>query len=176
MSDMAARTAADFSVPGSLEPPATRRRGSGMKCPAHEDVIGQLRALLASEIGAARSCEGASRSVADAGVARRLLATASQHAAHARELERQIRRLSGRDEAPAPDASAPWARLSEVTEGILGGPAGWKSLRERERVGLQRFRDALDRVDPESREILLGSLIPGQFRNIRAWDEGASDS
>ncbi len=54
--------------------------------------------------------------------------------------------------------------------------AGWSNVRERERLGPKRFRDALDRVDPASREVLLGTLIPGQFRNVRAWDEGMSDS
>jgi hypothetical protein len=147
-----------------------------MKCPAHEDVLGQLHALLVSETGAAATYADASMFVRDAGVARRLAAIAGQHAAHAEELRRQIQRLSGRMEPPSPDGGTPWARLSEITEGFLTGPAGWKNLRERERLGLQRFRDALDRVDAESREILLGSLIPGQLRNLRAWDEGTSDS
>lgn len=175
MSDMAARTSADFPIP-ALEPPGTRRRAPGMKCPAQEDVLGQLHALLASETGAAATCDDASRSVRDAGVARRLAAIAGQHAAHAEELRRQIQRLSGRIESPSPEGGKPWARLSEVTESFLTGPAGWKSLRDRERLGLQRFRDALDRLDAGSREILLGSLIPGQLQNLRAWDEGASDS
>ena len=176
MSDLVARTSADFPHPEPLEPAGTRRRVPGMKCPAHEDVLGQLHALLASESGAAATYENASRSVGDAVVARRLAAIAGQHTAQAAELRRQIERLSGGAEAPKPDGGAPWARLSEITEVFLTGPAGWKNLRDRERLGLQRFRDALDRVDAGSREILLGSLIPGQLRNLRAWDEGASDS
>jgi hypothetical protein len=145
-----------------------------MKCPVHEDVVGQLRALLVSETAAAASYADASRSVRDAGVARRLAAIAGQHAAHAKELRRQIQRLSGGMEPSSPET--PWARLSEITGSFLTDPAGWKSLRDLERLGLQRFRDALDRVDAGSREILLGSLIPGQLRNLRAWDEGISDS
>jgi len=176
MSDMVARTSADFPIPGSIESPGTRRRASGMKCPAQEDVVGHLRALLASETGAAASYDEASRSVRDASVARRLAALAGQHAANASELKRQIQRLSGRMESPSPEGGSPWARLSEITESFLEDPAGWKSLRDRERLGLQRFREALDRVDAGSREILLGSLIPGQLRSLRAWDEGASDS
>lgn len=175
MSDMAARNLADFPIP-ALEPPGTRRRAPGMKCPAHEDVLGQLQALLASESGAAAACADASRSVRDVSVASRLSAIAGQHAAHADELRRQIQRLSGRMEAPSPEGGTPWARLSEITEALVTGPAGWKNVRDRERLGLQRLRDALDRVDAGSREILLGSLIPGQLRNLRAWDEGASDS
>ena len=176
MSDMATRTEAGFPFPGSLEPPGTRRRASGMKCPAQEDVLGQLRALLASETAAAASYGEASRTVRDAGVARRLGALSAQHAANANELRRQIQRLSGRMESPSPEGVTPWSRLSEITESFLLDPSGWKSLRDRERLGLQRFRDALDRVDAGSREVLLGSLIPAQLRNLRAWDESASDS
>jgi hypothetical protein len=172
MSDMAARTSEGFPI----EPPGTRRRASGMKSPAQEDVVGQLRALLASETGAAASYGDASRAVRDPAVARRLAILAGQHAANANELRRQIQRLSGRMESPIPEGGSPWSRLSEITEGFLMDPTGWKSLRDRERLGLQRFRDALDRVDAGSREILLGSLIPAQLRNLRAWDEGASDS
>jgi hypothetical protein len=147
-----------------------------MKCPAREDVVGQLRALLISELGAAATYGEASRSVRSAGAARRLSAIARQHAAHAEELRRQLQRLCGPAEAPSGGPSAPWAKLSEITDAFLSGPAGWSNVRERERLGLKRFRDALDRVDPASREVLLGTLIPGQFRNVRAWDEGLSDS
>jgi hypothetical protein len=147
-----------------------------LKNPAREDVLGQLRGLLASELGAAATYGDASRSVRSADVARRLSAIARQHALQAEELRRQIRRLCGPSEGPSSGPAAPWAKLSEITEAFLAGPAGWNNVRERERLGLKRFRDALDRVDPASREALLGTLIPGQFRNIRAWDEALSDS
>ena len=146
-----------------------------MKSPAREDVVGQLRALLFSELGAATTYGEASRSVRSTEVARRLSDIAKQHAAHAEELERQIRRLCGTAEGTSASPSAPWAKLSDITEAFLAGPSGWRSVRERERLGLKRFRDALDRVDPASREVLLGTLIPGQFRNMRHSDEGMSD-
>jgi len=177
MSDMAVRTSVDFPIPVPVEPPGTRRRASGMKCPAQEDVLGQLNDLLLSESGAAATYRDASQSVRDADVGRRLRAIAAQHAAHADELRRQIRRLAGPGEPSArPDRGTSWAPLSEITEGFLADAAGWKNMRERERRGLQKFRDALDRVDAASREVLLGTLIPGQLRNLRAWDEGGSDS
>jgi hypothetical protein len=147
-----------------------------MKSPAREDVVGQLRALLVSELGAAATYGAASRSVRSAELARRLSVIARQHAAQAEELQRQMRRLCAPAEAPSSGPAAPWAKLSEITEAFLTGPAGWNDVRELERLGLQRFRDALDRVDPASREVLLGTLIPGQFRNMRAWDETPSDS
>jgi hypothetical protein len=147
-----------------------------MRSPAREDVVGQLRGLLSSELGAATTYGAASRSVRSVEVARRLSDIARQHAAQAEELSRQIRRLCGPAEAPSPGPDSPWAKLSEITEALLTGPAGWNDVREQERLGLKRFRDALDRVDPASREVLLGTLIPGQFRNIRAWDEALSDS
>ena len=176
MADISARTTSGGPSPVHLEPTGSRRRGSGMKSPAREDVVGQLRALLFSELGAATTYGEASRSVRSAEVARRLSAIAKQHAAHAEELERHIRRLCGTAEGPSAGPSAPWAKLSEITEAFLTGPAGWNNIRERERLGLKRFRDALDRVDPASREALLGTLIPGQFRNMRDSGEGISDS
>lgn len=176
MADMATRTVDGVRSPAHLEMIGTRRRGSGMKSPAWEDVVGQLRGLLGSERGAATIYGEASRSVRSAEVARRLSSIARQHAAQAEELERQIRRLCGPAEVASAGPAASRAKPSEITEAFLTGPAGWSDVRERERLGLKRFRDALDRVDPASREVLLGTLIPGQFRNIRAWDEELSDS
>ena len=147
-----------------------------MRNPAESDALRQLESLLESELGAMKIYDEASRAVPGGGIARRLAAIARQHAVQAEELRRQIRRLAGPGAASPSVSPEPWAKLSEITETFLTGPSGWKNLREWERRGLKGYRDALDRVDAASREALLGSLIPGQFRNLCAWNERIFES
>ena len=146
-----------------------------MKLPETEDTVRQLAQLLAAETATEKIYRDASRGVSDRDLARRLTAIAERHAGQAAELRRQIARLSGASGAAIAESES-WSRLSEVTGSILTGPGGWKSLRERERLGLQSYRQALDRVDPAAREAFLGSLIPAQFRNVCAWSERNSES
>jgi len=141
-----------------------------MKTPAKDDTVRQLAQLLAAEAATVSIYRDASRSVSDGDLARRLTAIADRHADQAAELRRQIARLSG-SSGPSVPAAESWSKLSEVTGSFLTGPAGWKSLRERERLGLKNYREALDRVDRPAREVFLGSLIPAQFRNVCAWNE-----
>lgn len=146
-----------------------------MKSPAKDDTVRQLAQLLETEAATVTIYRDASRGVSDRDLARRLTAIADRHAEQAGELRRQIARLSG---GAGPDAPAldSWSKLSEVTGALLTGPGGWKSLRERERLGLKSYREALDRVDRSAREAFLGSLIPAQFRNVCAWNERATES
>jgi hypothetical protein len=145
-----------------------------MKLPGKEDTVRQLAQLLAAETATEEIYRDASRGVSDGVLARRLTAIADRHAGQAAELRRQIARLSGAS-GPVPEPES-WSRLSEVTGSILTGPGDWKSLRERERLGLQSYRRALDRVDPAAREAFLGSLIPAQLRNVCAWSERNPES
>jgi len=147
-----------------------------MKNPAESDTLRQLQSLLQSELGAMKIYREASRSVRGGDIERRLAAIARQHAVQAEELRRQIRRLAGPGGASPPVTPEPWAKLSEITETFLNESSGWKCLRDWERLGLQSYRDALDRLDAASREALLGSLIPGQFGNLCAWNDRPFDS
>ena len=139
-----------------------------------EDTLRQLRSLLAAESAAVKTYRGASRDVTDAVLGRRLAAIAERHAAQAVELRRQIERLSGEAAASGPEDA--WTRLADVTGPPGGGSSAWKTLRERERIGLKSYREALDRIDPSAREAFLGSLIPAQFRNVCAWNERTPES
>lgn len=146
-----------------------------MKTPAKDDTVAQLTQLLAAETATVRIYRDASRSVSDGELARRLTAIADRHADQAAELQRQIARLSG-GSGPAAPAAEGWSKLSEVTGSFVTGPASWNGLRERERLGLKCYREALDRVDRPAREVFLGSLIPAQFRNVCAWNERVPES
>ena len=139
-----------------------------------DDTLRQLKSLLASETAAVRMYRGASRDITDGVLARRLDAIADRHAAQAFELRRQIARLSGG--AAASGTEDAWEKLSDVSGPLAGGSSAWKILRERERIGLKSYRDALDRVDASAREAFLGSLIPAQFRNVCAWNERSPES
>ena len=135
---------------------------------AAEEVVRELRSLLSEELGAVDVYRGSAAAAADPGTAWRLAAIAEQHAAQAAELERQIRRLGG--------GHAATRRSRAHRRGETPAPGGGESLRERERLGLASYREGLDRVDRVSREAFLGSLIPGQFRNLCAWNDGSADS
>jgi hypothetical protein len=140
-----------------------------------DDTVRQLRSLLAAETSAVTTYRRASRDVHDAVLGRRLTAIADRHAAQAAELRRQIARLCGDVPPPAPLPDA-WSKLSDVTGSLGNGSPGWMSLRERERMGLKSYREALDRVDRFAREAFLGSLIPAQLRNVCAWNERSPES
>jgi len=135
-----------------------------------DDTLRQLHSLLATETAAVATYRRASRDVNDSVLGARLTAIAERHAAQAGELRRQIARLCG-DAGAAEAAPDSWSKLSDVTASIGGDSAGWTSLRERERLGLKSYREALDRVDRFAREAFLGSLIPAQLRNVCAWNE-----
>jgi hypothetical protein len=142
-----------------------------MMVPGREAVLRQLRIFLEEELNAVRLYRDASGDVSDVERSRRLSAIARQHEAQAEELRSQIRRVAGPERVPLEEPSG-WANLSKVTGTLVSGPANWNTLRERERQGLKSYRDALDNLDPASREAFLGSLIPGQFRNLCAWNDG----
>jgi hypothetical protein len=135
-----------------------------------DDTLRQLRSLLSAETAAVTTYRRASRDVNDSVLGRRLTAIAERHASQAAELRRQIARLSGEGAASTPPPDS-WSKLSDVTASVGSDSAGWTSLRERERLGLKSYRDALDRVDRFAREAFLGSLIPAQLRNVCAWNE-----
>jgi hypothetical protein len=135
-----------------------------------DDTLRQLRSLLSAETAAVSTYRRASQDVNDSVLGRRLTAIAERHATQAAELRRQIARLSGESAASAPPPDS-WAKLADVTASVGGDPAGWTSLRERERLGLKSYREALDRVDRFAREAFFGSLIPAQLRNVCAWNE-----
>lgn len=148
----------------------TREQRTAIPTSGIDDTVRQLRSLLAAESAAVNMYRAASRDVNDAVLGRRLTAIAERHATQAAELRRQIARLCGDAGTSAPPAES-WSKLSDVTGSIANGPSGWMSLRERERMGLKSYRDALDRVDRFAREAFFGSLIPAQLRNVCAWNE-----
>lgn len=148
--------------PPDGRPVFERRRARLVREIAADDALRQLRILLSEErvaVDAYRESAGAA--APEAG--RRLAEIAERHAAQAAELERQIRRLGGGAAAASGAARLPAAFPVPTSA----------SLRERERLALASYREALDRVDRTAREVLLGSLIPGQFRNVCAWNERA---
>jgi hypothetical protein len=140
-----------------------------------DDTLRQLGSLLAAETAAVTTYRRASRDVNDSVLGRRLTAIAERHAAQAAELRRQIARLAG-DAGAATGPAGSWSKLSDVTASLGSDSPGWTSLRERERLGLKNYREALDRVDRFAREAFLGSLIPAQLRNVCAWNERSPES
>jgi len=145
-----------------------------MTSPAAEDMLRQLRAFLEEELNAVGLYRDAGRDAANADASTRLSAVARQHEAQAEELRSQIRRIAGSEQARLDERFGGWANPSDVTGALVSGAAKkWSTLRERERQGLKSYREALDTLDPAAREVFLGSLIPGQFRNLCAWNDGS---
>jgi len=144
-----------------------------MTSPAAEDMLRQLRAFLQEELNAVGLYRDAGRDAANADASTRLSAVARQHEAQAEELRSQIRRITGSEQVRLDERSGGRANPSNVTGALVSGAAKWSTLRERERQGLKSYREALDTLDPAAREVFLGSLIPGQFRNLCAWNDGS---
>jgi uncharacterized protein (TIGR02284 family) len=94
---------------------------------------------------------------------------AAQHGENAQKLRGAIRGLGGDPE----DSSGAWGTWAQTVEGVaklFGDASALKALKEGEEHGLKDYREALEEVDPESRALISGVLIPAQLGHIVTLD------
>lgn len=133
-----------------------------------DKTIDQLNSLLRGEISSVETYDQAIRKVDDEHLseATALRAIAQEHGEHAQILRDAIRRLGGE----ADDSSGPWGAWAKIVEGtakLFGDTSALKALKEGEEHGLKDYEEALDDVDPASRELFTSRLIPNQRRHIQ---------
>jgi uncharacterized protein (TIGR02284 family) len=136
-----------------------------------QKTIDQLNSLLRGEISAAETYAQAIRKVGDehASEAAELKDIAAEHGENAQRLRGAIRGLGGDPE----DSSGAWGTWAQTVEGVamlFGDASALKALKEGEEHGLKDYREALEDVDPESRALISGVLIPAQLRHIATLD------
>ena len=134
------------------------------------ESVGQLNSLLRGEISAQETYTQAIERLAIDGrseveVLRQI---AREHAAAVERLRDSVTRAGGK---PA-ESSGVWGAFARSVEGTakaLGDKAAIKALKEGEEHGLKDYRAAVDDddVDPNTRQIIVGDLIPAQERHIQ---------
>ena len=132
------------------------------------DSVGQLNSLLRGEISAQETYTQAIERLAIDGrseveVLRQI---ARDHSAAVERLRDSVTRAGGK---PA-ESSGVWGAFARSVEGTaksLGDKAAIKALKEGEEHGLKDYRAAVDDVDPNTRQIIVGDLIPAQERHIQ---------
>jgi len=86
------------------------------------------------------------------------------HAQRIAKLREQVISLGGE---PARDADA-WGAFARLFEGGTAGErAAVAALEEGEEYGLELYRDALDKLDASSRQLIETDLLPAQERTQR---------
>jgi len=132
------------------------------------DSVDQLNSLLRGEISAQETYTQAIERLAIDGrseveVLRQI---ARDHSAAVERLRDSVTRAGGK---PA-ESSGVWGAFARSVEGTaksLGDKAAIKALKEGEEHGLKDYRAAVDDVDPNTRQIIVGDLIPAQERHIQ---------
>ncbi len=135
------------------------------------DGAGQLNSLLRGEISAQ---ETYTQAIEKLGVEGRsdvevLREIAREHASAVERLREAVRRAGG---TPA-EGSGVWGSFARAVEGTakaLGDKSAIKALKEGEEHGLKDYEEAVDDVDPTTRQLIVADLIPAQQRHIQVLD------
>ena len=133
--------------------------------------VDQLNSLLRGEISAKETYTQAIERIGPEGrgEAEVLRQIAREHTGAVERLRDAVVRAGG---TPT-ESSGVWGTFARAVEGTaktLGGKAAIKALKEGEEHGLKDYREAVDDVDPASRQIIVADLIPAQERHIQQLD------
>jgi uncharacterized protein (TIGR02284 family) len=131
----------------------------------------QLNSLLRGEISARETYQQAIERLgvdgrAEVEVLRQI---AREHTGAVERLRDAVRRAGG---TPT-ESSGVWGTFAKAVEGTakaFGEAAAIKALKEGEEHGLKDYRAAVDDLDPNTRHIIVGDLIPAQQRHIQQLD------
>jgi uncharacterized protein (TIGR02284 family) len=137
-----------------------------------DKAIDQLNSMLRGEISAVETYTQASRKIEAerAGDASLLRQIEQEHGRNAQLIREEIKRLGGE----ADNASGVWGVWAKSVESIatlLGDAATLKALKEGEEHGLRDYKDAIEKLDGGSRDLVERLLIPAQNRHIALLDE-----
>ncbi|MBI2896375.1 MAG: DUF2383 domain-containing protein [Deltaproteobacteria bacterium] len=128
-----------------------------------DESIETLNSFLRGEPSAIETYGQALVKVTDPGVRLQLEECRRSHSERARKIRNRIMELGG---APA-ETSGVWGAFAKVVEGgaaLLGEKAAIAALEEGEDRGLKDYREDSGRLDPASRELVFGELLPQQER------------
>ena len=135
-----------------------------------EEAVRQLNSLLRGEISACETYRMAIDKVADSDQGAMnnvsiLREIETEHELAAQELRSRIAELGGRP-SDSSGAWGAWAQTVEGTMSLFGDTSALKGLKEGEEHGLKDYQEAMSDVDPRSRELISGRLIPQQQRHL----------
>jgi hypothetical protein len=131
--------------------------------PDTEKSIDTLNAFLRGEISAVETYQQALEKL-DAFSARQQLEECKRsHQQRVEKLRRQITQMGG---TPS-EGSGPWGAFTKLFEGgaqLFGEKAAIAALEEGEDHGLRLYRDDIDKLDLQSRQLVEMDLLPAQER------------
>ncbi|HJU74121.1 MAG TPA: DUF2383 domain-containing protein [Gemmatimonadaceae bacterium] len=133
--------------------------------------VGQLNSLLRGEISAQETYHQAIEKLGTEGQSEVevLREIAREHTGAVERLREAVRRAGG---TPS-EGSGVWGAFARAVEGaakVAGNTAALKALKEGEEHGLKDYKEAVDDVDPATRQLIVADLIPAQQRHIQVLD------
>ena len=138
------------------------------------ETVRQLNSLLRGEISAAETYRmaidkvaGSDSAEANAGLLREIQ---EEHGRAAQEIRDRIQELGG-EASDSSGAWGAWAKTVQGTMNLFGDASSLKALKEGEEHGLKDYQEALDDVDPSSKQLINNQLIPAQQRHINLLDQ-----
>ena len=137
-------------------------------------TVRQLNSLLRGEISAAETYRmaidkvvGSDETGANVGLLREIQ---EEHGRAAQEIRDRIQELGG-EASDSSGAWGAWAKTVQGTMNLFGDASSLKALKEGEEHGLKDYQEAIDDVDPSSRQLINNQLIPSQQRHINLLDQ-----
>ena len=131
--------------------------------PDTEQTITRLNQFLRGEISAVETYQQALNRLMNAGAHQQLEECRRDHEQRVEKLRRHIMQMGG---IPAAESGA-WGSFAKLFEGgatTFGDKAAIAALEEGEDHGLRLYRDDLDQLDSQSRQLVEMDLLPAQRR------------
>lgn len=131
--------------------------------PNTDQTIDRLNELLRGEMSAVETYQQALERLYNAGARQQLEECRRDHQERVEKLRRYIIQRGG----AASEGSGAWGTFTKLFEGgakILGDKAAIAALEEGEDHGLRLYRDDLDKLDVQSRQLVEMDLLPAQQR------------
>jgi len=129
---------------------------------ATKSSIDQLNSFLRGEMSAVETYRMAIDKLEKDSTARtELLANLASHEERVSALRDAVRAAGG---VPV-ESSGPWGTFTKAVTGtanVLGDKAAIAALEEGEDHGVKDYRDDLDKIDPQYRDLLVNRLMPAQ--------------
>jgi len=125
--------------------------------------VDALNGFLRGEISAVETYRQAIEKLRNSSARSQLEDCRRSHEQRVSKLREQVTRLGGE---PA-EGSGPWGAFARLVEGgakAFGESAAVAALEEGEDHGLKLYRGDLDKLDPTTRQLVEGDLLPAQER------------
>lgn len=129
----------------------------------NSESIGALNSLLASEISAVESYNQAITKLESSTPVTTFEEMQIAHAKRAQRLRQRIEQLGG---TPT-ESSGMWGAFAKLVSGgasVFGAKPAVSALEEGEDKGLNDYKNALDKLDEESRQLIMTEFLPCQER------------